>query len=120
MTTCRFHAHPDKLFLTLRNELGQLQDAEYVVWTVTSAYDGKRVSGINMKAVRRDVGQYYASWYADDPAGAYEIVWEYKRGIGFPVEKIAERFFVSNSDKPVCGCREPVCGCRHGSLFTPP
>ena len=88
------------LSLTLRNELGQCQDAEYAVWTVSSAHDGRRVSGIRMKAVRRGVGRYYAPWYADDATGAYEIEWEYRRSSTSPVEKLVERFFVMDLDNP--------------------
>jgi len=90
------------LSLELQNDLGQPQDAEYAVWTVSSAHDGKRVSGIKMKAVRRGVGRYHAPWYADDPTGAYEVLWEYRKSPGFPVEKVVERFFVMDLDDPTC------------------
>jgi len=93
------------LSLSLKNDLGQLQDAEYVVWTVVSAHSGRRISGIRMKAVRRGVGRYYAPWYADDPTGAYEITWEYRKGAVFPVEKVTERFFVMDLDDPTNKCR---------------
>lgn len=89
------------LSLVLRNEHGQLQDAEYVIWTVSSAHDGKRVSGINMEAVRRGVGKYYAPWYANDPTGAYEIVWQYRKDCFSSVEKIVERFFVMDLNDSV-------------------
>lgn len=92
------------LSLSLKNELGQPQDAEYVVWTVSSAHSGKRASGIRMEATRRGVGQYYAAWYADDPTGAYEILWEYRRSCAFPVEKATERFFVMDLNDPTCKC----------------
>jgi hypothetical protein len=92
------------LALTLKNELGQLQDAEYVLWTVSSAHSGRRASGIGMKAIRRGVGQYYAPWYADDPTGAYEILWEYRRDSSCPIEKATERFFVMDLDNPTCKC----------------
>lgn len=88
------------LSLTLRNEDGQLQDAQCVRWTISSAHDGKRVSGIGMNAVRRGVGQYYAPWYADDPTGAFEIEWEYQRDWLSPIEKAVERFFVMDLDDP--------------------
>lgn len=88
------------LSLTLKNEDGQFQDAQYVRWTVSSAHDGRRVSGIKMNAVRRGVGRYYAPWFADDPTGAFEIEWEYQRDYLSPVEKATERFFVMDLDDP--------------------
>ena len=88
------------LSLSLKNESGQLQDAAYVTWTVSSAHSGRRVSGIAMKAVRRGVGQYYAPWYADDSTGAFEILWEYRRDSFCPIEKVTERFFVMDLDDP--------------------
>lgn len=92
------------LSISLRNELGQLQDAESVLWTVVSAHSGKRVSGIAMRAIRRGVGQYYAPWYADDPTGAYEIIWEYQRDFSSQIERVTERFFVMDLDDPKCRC----------------
>lgn len=88
------------LSLTLRNEDGQLQDAENVRWTVSSAHDGRRASGIGMRAIRRGVGSYYAPWYADDPTGAFEILWEFQRNSSLPVERSVERFFVMDLDNP--------------------
>jgi hypothetical protein len=90
------------LSLSLENELGQPQDAQYVVWTVSSGFNGKQISGLRMKAVRKGVGQYYAPWYADDPTGAYEITWEYQRDVDFPIEKKTERFFIMDLDDPTC------------------
>ncbi len=91
------------LALVVRNDQGQLQDPQFVLWTVSSAHDGRQVSGYRMRAARRGVGQYYAPWWADDPTGAYEIAWEYQHGPGFPVEKAVERFFVMDLDDPTRG-----------------
>lgn len=92
------------LSLSLENEQGQAQDVEYVVWTVSSAHDGRRVSGQRMKAVRKGVGRYYAPWYADDPTGAYEVAWEWRRDPVSAVEQKIERFFVMDLDEPTCKC----------------
>ena len=88
------------LALTLRDEQGRLLDPQFVLWTVSSAHDGRQVSGYRMRAVRRGVGQYYAPWWADDPTGAYEIAWEYQRGPCFPIERAVERFFVMDLENP--------------------
>lgn len=92
------------LCLSTFNEFGQSQDAESVVWTVSSAHDGKRVSGIRMRAVRRGVGKYYAPWYADHPTGAYEILWEYKMDAFSASQSATERFFVMDLDNPTGPC----------------
>lgn len=86
------------LSLKLTNDLGQLQDAACVMWTVQSDYTGKAASGLRLKAVRKAVGQYYAPWFMDDPTGAYKIIWEYQREFNSPLERFEQRFFVVDLD----------------------
>jgi hypothetical protein len=86
------------LCIAFKDELGRLSDVESIFWTVSSSHSGKRVSGIRMRAIRNGVGRYYAPWYADDPTGAYEILWEYRVDASSPLEKTLERFFVTDID----------------------
>lgn len=83
----------DDLCLTLKNESGQLQDAE-VFWTIVSAHDNRRVSGLCMKAIRKSVGKYYAPWYADGPTGTYKIRWQYRIDLASAYSEIFEDFFI--------------------------
>lgn len=108
------------LALTLKNENGQLQDALFVKWTISSAHDGRRVSGIGMNAVRSGVGKYYAPWFADDPTGSFVIEWEYQRDHQCAVEKFVDRFFVMDLDDPV-SCSGHIKGLPHpgGRVFEP-
>lgn len=63
------------LQLFLHNDLGQLQDASSVRWTVYSE-SGEAVSGRSLLAVRASVGEYYAPWLPDVPGGSYRVDWE--------------------------------------------
>jgi hypothetical protein len=91
------------LNLVLTDELGQLQDAEYVNWTIMSAYDGKQISG-KLLAIRKSVGVYYAPWFADVQTGAYEIIWEYRRSQYFNTETFTERFFIIEPGNATSHC----------------
>lgn len=69
------------LRLSIRNDLGQLQDADSVRWTVYRP-DGSAASGSLLPAVRRGVGTYYANWDPRGQAGAFHIVWDVSAGSG--------------------------------------
>lgn len=81
------------LCLYLTNGEGLSQDAASVRWTVYAA-DGRKVSGKSLKAIRRQVGEYYAPWSAQVSNGSYQIVWEVFPTYDSPASIRVEPFFV--------------------------
>lgn len=111
----------EDLRLVLRNDLGYLQDAHDVRWSVFRL-DGRPASGSRQLAVRDDTGQYRAPWSCAQGGGCYKIVWEYADESGSLPQSTEQSFFVLDpSDfqccpedcagaEPVPGCSTFVCG----------
>lgn len=92
------------LRLFLSNEDGYPQDAVSVKWSI---YDptGVRVSGENVPAIRKNVGEYYAPWYSDVRNGNYSIRWSIQETWASELRTIENKFFVIDpSTYQVPGC----------------
>jgi len=81
------------LRIYLSNDLGQAQDAFDVRWTVFG-FDGSKVSGKDLPAIRAKTGEYYAPWYSDVKNGNYRIEWSVIPESGQLPRKFTEQFFV--------------------------
>lgn len=90
------------LRLFLSNSNGYAQDASSVKWTVY-ARDGRQVSGRNLPAIRKEVGQYYAPWFTDVPNGNYKVIWEITQEFGGPAVKLTDFIFVVDPADYPCG-----------------
>src|SRR5271157_2385569 len=90
------------LRLFLSNSNGYAQDASSVKWTVY-ARDGRQVSGRNLPAIRKEVGQYYAPWFTDVPNGNYKVIWEITQEFGGPTLKLVDFIFVVDPADYPCG-----------------
>lgn len=111
----------EDLRLVLRNDLGYLQDAHDVRWSIFYL-DGRPASGARQTAVKDDTGQYRAPWSCVNSGGCYKVVWEYREESGGELNKVEQSFFVLDpSDfqccpedcagaEPVPGCSTFVCG----------
>jgi hypothetical protein len=89
-----------KLFLS--NDLGQSQDAASVRWTVFSMTTGERISGERIQAVKKDVGQYCATWYSDVPTGSYKVLWEIEFDSTSEPQQLYQPFYVVDPSDYKC------------------
>jgi hypothetical protein len=83
----------DKLKLFLSDDQGRPSDALSVRWTVQT-HDGRVVSGERIPAVKKNVGDYYATWVSDVPTGSYQVLWEYQATELSKIQCILQPFYV--------------------------